>query len=178
MAMLETAFVSITLEQSRACGIPPVSNVGRSANKRTATSAIPPMVHQKVGNSWTKWTSLSGSLARIPMLKSCPHFLRGRLRQCWAVALRNRHRARQVHDNSAEKPVDVVASTTRIWMPGDIGLHFSAMCAAVLSRCVAELPRARPRGCGGQAALSRVQQGQVFEGTSRAQVRGMDIPRT
>ena len=30
---------------------------------------------------------------RVPMLKSCPHFLRGRMRESFQVALRERHRA-------------------------------------------------------------------------------------
>ena len=42
-------------------------------------------------------------LKRIPMLKTCPHFLRGRLRQCFAVALRERYRARQSGDIQAEE---------------------------------------------------------------------------
>ena len=33
-------------------------------------------------------------LRRVPMLKTCPRFLRGRFRQCWATALRERCRAR------------------------------------------------------------------------------------
>ena len=41
-------------------------------------------------------------LRRVPMLKSCPRFLRGRLRQCWNHALRERCRARQEGDFVAE----------------------------------------------------------------------------
>ena len=44
MALLETAFVLITLEQGRASGIPPVSDAGRTAPRRTATRSIPPVV--------------------------------------------------------------------------------------------------------------------------------------
>ena len=36
-------------------------------------------------------------------MKKCPHFLRGRLRQCFAVALRERQRARLVQDSQAEE---------------------------------------------------------------------------
>ena len=39
---------------------------------------------------------------RVPMLKSCPHFLRGRLRESFQVALRERHRAKMVQDEQAE----------------------------------------------------------------------------
>ena len=39
---------------------------------------------------------------RIPTLKFCPHFLRGRLRFSFSFALRERHRAREVGDVLAE----------------------------------------------------------------------------
>ena len=41
-------------------------------------------------------------LKKIPMLKKCPHFLKGRLRHCWAVALRERLRAQTQADADAE----------------------------------------------------------------------------
>ena len=37
------------------------------------------------------------------MLKTCPHFFRGRLRQCFIVVLQERYRARQVGDIQAEE---------------------------------------------------------------------------
>ena len=36
-------------------------------------------------------------------MKKCPHFMRGRLRQCFAVALRERQRARGVQDSQTEE---------------------------------------------------------------------------
>ena len=36
------------------------------------------------------------------MLKTCPHFLRGRLRESFQVALRERHRAKMAQDEQAE----------------------------------------------------------------------------
>ena len=42
-------------------------------------------------------------LLRIPMLKSCSHFLRGRLRECFAVTLRERHRAKAVGGTVVEE---------------------------------------------------------------------------
>ena len=55
-------------------------------------------------------------LNRVPMLKRCPHFLRGRMRECSAVALRQR---RLVPDQSMEivrsGSEDVVAQTTQHW---------------------------------------------------------------
>ena len=41
-------------------------------------------------------------LQRIPVLKQCPRFLRGRLRFCFFVALRERHRAQLARDPVAE----------------------------------------------------------------------------
>ena len=41
-------------------------------------------------------------LIRVPMLKSCPHFLRGRLRECLAMTLREKYRAKTVHDSVGE----------------------------------------------------------------------------
>ena len=42
-------------------------------------------------------------LRRVPTLKKCPHFMRGRLRHCFAVALRERYRAKGAQDSRAEK---------------------------------------------------------------------------
>ena len=201
VAMLETAFVSITLEQGRASGIPPVSNVGRSATRRTATSAIPPVVPPE---SWEQLDEVDQSewfLARIPMLKSCPHFLRGRLRQCWAVALRERHRARQVHDNAAEErawklfglvPVmllhrprgsgsvgrDELAQRADDFARGHwIALLHNARRSVVEVRGRIAKSEAQEQARRGRAALSRVQQGQVSR--ARQELTGADLaPKT
>ena len=42
---------------------------------------------------------------RVPMLKSCPHFFRGRLRNSFRVALEERHRAEGEGDELAEERV-------------------------------------------------------------------------
>ena len=57
---------------------------------------------------------------RVPMLKSCPHFLRGRLRESFQVALRERHRAKMVQDEQAgrERRISVTELTNS---PEDIG---------------------------------------------------------
>ena len=39
---------------------------------------------------------------RVPTLRSCPHFLRGRLRHCFAIALREQRRAKIEGDEAAE----------------------------------------------------------------------------
>ena len=41
-------------------------------------------------------------LTRVPMLKSCPHFLRGRLREAFQVALRERFRAKLMGDEDGQ----------------------------------------------------------------------------
>ena len=42
-------------------------------------------------------------LLRIPILKSCPYFLRGRLRECFATILRERNRAELAGDIVAKE---------------------------------------------------------------------------
>ena len=37
-------------------------------------------------------------LRRVPMLKTCPHFMRGRLRECFQMALTERYRAKMESD--------------------------------------------------------------------------------
>ena len=41
-------------------------------------------------------------LLRMPMLKSCPHFLRARLRESFGAALAERHRAKSAGDELGE----------------------------------------------------------------------------
>ena len=65
--------------------------------------------HQQGG--WTtllREVQLAQSLPRcqqvvVPTLKKCPHFMRGRLRQCFAVALRERCRAKGAQDSRVEE---------------------------------------------------------------------------
>ena len=102
-ALLETAFVLITLEQGRASGIPPVSDASRIAPRRTATRSIPPVVPSESWEQLDEVDLYERFLGRVSMLKSCPYFFRGRLRQCWTVALRERQRARQAHDTVGEE---------------------------------------------------------------------------
>ena len=56
-----------------------------------------------------RWAQLEDSvnltefmLLRVPLLKSCPHFVRRQMRQCWEAALRERTRAKLAGDQSAE----------------------------------------------------------------------------
>ena len=87
----------------RVSGIPLVSrNVGPEV-RRQARPALPTQVPS---DSWLELDSVDLKqffTKRPPMLKRCPHFLRGRLRQCFAIALRERYRARQEQDPVAEE---------------------------------------------------------------------------
>ena len=120
-ALLETVFVLITLHQRRASGVPPVTRASHTATRRTA-SAVPSEVPGRCWEQLDQVNLAEWFLKRIPILKTCPHFLRGRLRQCFTVALRERYRARQSGDIQAEGfwagPNDVNASTKRIWIGG------------------------------------------------------------
>ena len=140
-------------------------------------------------------------LGKNSMLKSCPHFLRGRLRQCWAVALRERHRARQVHDNAAEKRAwklfglvllmllhrprgsgsvgrDELAQRADDFAQGHwIALLRNARRSVVEVRGRIAKSEAQEQARRGRAALSRVQQGQVSR--ARQKLTGADLaPKT
>ena len=103
VALLEAVHVLVTLHLGRVSGIPPVSrNVGPEV-RRQARPAFPTQVPS---DSWLELDSVDLKqffTKRPPMLKRCPYFLRGRLRQCFAIALRERYRARQEQDAVAEE---------------------------------------------------------------------------
>ena len=103
VALLETAFVLITLEPGRASGIPRVSDASRIAPRRTATGSIPPVVPSESWEQLDEVDLYERFLGRVSMLKSCPYFFWGRLHQCWTVALHERQRARQAHDTVGEE---------------------------------------------------------------------------
>ena len=64
---------------------------------------FPQQFLQRVGHSWTRSIFKIGSLGACPMLKTCPYFMRGRLRQSLAVALWERSRAKDVGDVVGEE---------------------------------------------------------------------------
>ena len=103
VALLEAVYVLVTLHLGRVSGIPPVSgNVGPEV-RRQARPALPTQVPS---DSWLELDSVDLKqffTKRPPMLKRCPYFLRGRLQQCFAIALRERYRARQEQDAAAEE---------------------------------------------------------------------------
>ena len=89
VALVEAACVVITLCRGRA-GAVRVPEVVPSVPRRTRQTEI-------TAESWAQLDLVDSSevfLERIPMLKACPRFLRGRLRFSFAIALRERHRAK------------------------------------------------------------------------------------
>ena len=103
MALLEAVYVLVTLHLGRVSGIPPMSRHVGPEVRRQARPAVPTQVPS---DSWLELDSVDLKqffTKRPPMLKRCPHFLRGRLRQCFAIALRERYRARQEQDAAAEE---------------------------------------------------------------------------
>ena len=85
VALVEAACVAITLCRGRA-GAVRVPEVVPPVPRRTRQTEI-------TAESWVVDLS-EVFLERIPMLKTCPRFLRGRLRFSFAIALRERHRAK------------------------------------------------------------------------------------
>ena len=62
-------------------------------------------VQQPTGTFWEQVDTFSLEdvfLRRVPMLKTCPHFMRGRLRECFQMALTERHRAKMESDELGE----------------------------------------------------------------------------
>ena len=82
VALLEAFFVRLTLHMGR-------------------QMAVPPQVVE--ADRWAQLDSVNLTefmLLRVPMLKSCPHFLRGQMRECWGTALREKTRAKLSGDQS------------------------------------------------------------------------------
>ena len=99
VALLEAVYVMITVEQSRTAG---VLNPPTVAVRRPARPGVPPMLPEGTWEQLDQVDVAETCLMRVPMLKSCPYFLRGRLRECFAMTLRERYRAKTVHDSVGE----------------------------------------------------------------------------
>ena len=102
VAILETVFVSTVLHLGRLSGIPPVTR-DRAPEVRRTRQVIPSTVPSA---SWAQWDQVilqDWFAKRCPMLKTCPNFMRGRLRQCLPVALRERSRAKDAGDAIGEE---------------------------------------------------------------------------
>ena len=88
-ALLESAYVD-----SWACG--------KQIHCERLTQRAAPRRHGTLVDCWEQLDSVDVKdvmLSRVPMLKGCPHFMRGRLRECFATALRERHRGALIGDS-------------------------------------------------------------------------------
>ena len=100
VALFEAVYVCITLHTSRQLAVPHhVTEVSRRVVHRgTSPSTFPE-------GSWEQLDQVDLTdffLLRLAMLKSCPHFLRARLRESFGTALAERHRAKSVGDEVGE----------------------------------------------------------------------------
>ena len=100
VALLEAVYVCLTVHMSRQLAVESrVTEVFRRAvQRRTPPSTFPE-------GSWEQLDEVDLTdffLLRLPMLKSCPRFLRSRLRESFGAALAERHRAKSVGDELGE----------------------------------------------------------------------------
>ena len=95
-------------------------------------------------------------LHRVPMLRSCPRFLRGRLRFSFGVALRERCRAKLARDVVAETRVEVVRLIPTLLLRRL--RHGGTTGRDELAQRMDDFANGFRRG---EAAQSRVQRGQV-----------------
>ena len=104
VALLETVLVLTTLHQGRVIGVTQAARtIPAALPRRSRVCPIPAVLPT---GSWEQLDEVDLSEwfgTRVSMLKICPFFFRGRLRQCFSVALRERHRTRQAEDTLAEK---------------------------------------------------------------------------
>ena len=97
VALLESVHVALVLHTGREMRVEPT----------LAATEAPP--RDSVLGGWAQLDEIylqEELLNLLLMLNSCPHFLRGRMRECFAVALRERHRAKLAGD---------VLCQTRAW---------------------------------------------------------------
>ena len=101
VALLESVFVSVALHMGRQ------EHVEGAVPATGPTRAVPgsrgrfPIAGRVPSASWESLDSVNLEdifLERVPVLRSCPHFMRGRLRQSFDFVLRERHRAHLAGD--------------------------------------------------------------------------------
>ena len=103
VALLESVYVVLSLHRGRQVGMAP-----HVAGPQGSTPG--PALRDPQNPHADSWLSLDqvdlGEIfsQRMPTLKSCPHFLRGRLRFSFSLTLRERYRAKKVGDVLAETP--------------------------------------------------------------------------
>ena len=105
VALLETVCVAIALHFGRTTHN--VHDAPESLSTPVRGRVLNPRPQQVTPESWEQLDQINMEelfLLRVPMLKSCPHFLRGRLRFSFLIALRETHRAMManVHGNCSD----------------------------------------------------------------------------
>ena len=102
-ALLEVVYVRAVLHTAQQMTVPRVRGPVRESHRQhflpTRNATLP-------GNGWAELDDINVEevlLQRITMLKSCPRFLRGRLRESFAWGLRERYRGKQEGDEIAER---------------------------------------------------------------------------
>ena len=102
VALLEAVYVVIAIHMGRGGVVPPDRAFGIESRR---TVGRPPVPTTSVDSNWLQLDQVSLEeifALRIPMLKSCPHFLRGRVRESFNFALRERFKARLEGNVEAE----------------------------------------------------------------------------
>ena len=186
VALLECVYVLITLQHGREGVVPIQQTDVRPAVPRSRVA----QVGEIPSASWEQLDQVNLDdvfLHRVPMMKSCPRFLRGRLRFCFGLALRERHRAKSAVDRDAEIRAWTLFGLIPLLLfhrtkhSGKIGRDELAKNADDVSRgewvslLTVALPAQRPHSVQpreprneqerrGAAAMSRVKRGQVSRG--------------
>ncbi len=120
VALLESVFVTVALhmgQQEHVEGVVPASGPTRTA---PGSRGRLPIAGPVPSASWESLDSVNLEhifLERVPVLRSCPHFMRGRLRQSFDLALRERHRAHLAEALRVD-PQALVASSSRFRISG------------------------------------------------------------
>ena len=177
VALLEAVFAVIVVDMGRAIAVPscphPVSRVPMIT--RRGQVLVPTEI---TTDSWGQLDQVDLDeifLMRVPILKNCPHFLRGRLRFCFFTALRERLRAKMANDRVGEARAWKLFGLVPMMLlhrpkhTGSVGRDELAQRADDFARAAHQnvqadfpLPRAGDdKARRGLAAQSRVQRGQV-----------------
>ena len=90
-------------EPEKQCPCSPSGRTPGGQEEKATGFEVPPTLPEGIWEQMDHVDLQETFLLRIPMLKSCPHFLWGRFRECFAVTLRERYRAKAVGDTVAEE---------------------------------------------------------------------------
>ena len=181
VSLLESVFIIVDIHLGRqAFRSDPTIGASPSHVRPVPTHDVP-----RPGAADLNWSQLDQFnveeifLIRVPMLRSCPHHLRGRLWECLGLALRERFRARFIGD---------VESETRAWKlfelipmmllhkpkgTGSVGrselarrFDLFARGSQLIHKVQNNLSEKQEQERRGKAAQNRVQQGQPGPGRS------------